>query len=322
VAARTLRGVNRPRATPLVLAVGIAAVSTAATMIRFAGDPPNFVPALAIAAWRVGLAAVLLVPVTIATRGFGRSGLRTWGRTEWSLAVLSGVFLAVHFATWITSLSLTSVASSVTLVTTTPIWVAIGAAILLKERPTRVAVAGVLLATGGAIVLALLDAGSPGPRGGEPGAALLGDVLALVGALGASAYFLIGRRLRATVPVGLYAQVVYGVAGLCLVAVALSSGASLGGYPATAYVWLVLLALGPQLVGHTSLNWGLRYVSPSAVAALTLAEPIGSMTLAFLLLREPITLPKAIGAAVILAGIYLVARDERRTDGRAVVPVG
>lgn len=309
---------NRPRATPLVLAVGLTAVSTAATMIRFAGDPPNFVPPLAIAAWRVGLAAVLLVPVTLATGGLGARGLREWRRSEWGLALLSGLFLGVHFATWITSLSLTSVASSVTLVTTTPIWVAIGAAVLLHERPTRVAVGGILLATVGAIVLALLDAGAAGARGGEPGAALLGDALALIGALGASGYFLVGRRLRATLPVQLYAQVVYGVAGACLLGIALLSGGPLVGYPATAYVWLVLLAIGPQLVGHTSLNWGLRYVRPAALAVFTLAEPLGSMALAFLLLREPITLPKAIGAAVILGGIYVVAREEGRRGARLI----
>jgi drug/metabolite transporter (DMT)-like permease len=306
--------------TPLVLAIGVIAVSTAATMIRLAGDAPNSVPPMAIAVWRVGLAALLLTPVTVATGGLGARGLRAWGRTEWGLALLSGVFLAVHFATWITSLSLTSVASSVTLVTTTPIWVAIGAALLLNERPSRLAVLGVLLATGGAIALALLDAGAPGPRGGQAGAAILGDALALVGALGASGYLLIGRRLRATVPVRLYAQVVYGVAGVSLVVVALLGGTPLGGYPVTAYVWLVLLALGPQLVGHTSLNWGLRYVSPAAVAALTLAEPIGSMALAFALLREPITVPKALGAAIILAGIYIVARAEGRRAARVVVP--
>jgi drug/metabolite transporter (DMT)-like permease len=312
--------VTRPWVTPLVLAIGVIAVSTAATMIRLAGDAPNSVPPMAIAVWRVGLAALLLTPVTVATGGLGARGLRAWGRTEWGLALLSGVFLAVHFATWITSLSLTSVASSVTLVTTTPIWVAIGAALLLNERPSRLAVLGVLLATGGAIALALLDAGAPGPRGGQAGAAILGDALALVGALGASGYLLIGRRLRATVPVRLYAQVVYGVAGVSLVVVALLGGTPLGGYPVTAYVWLVLLALGPQLVGHTSLNWGLRYVSPAAVAALTLAEPIGSMALAFALLREPITVPKALGAAIILAGIYIVARAEGRRAARVVVP--
>jgi drug/metabolite transporter (DMT)-like permease len=317
--ARASRAVTRPWLIPLVLAVGLAAVSTAATMIRLAGDPPNSVPPLAIAAWRVGLAAVLLTPVTIATRGLGRQGLRAWGRSQWGLALASGLLLGVHFATWITSLSLTSVASSVTLVTTTPIWVAIGAAVLLKERPSRVAALGVLLATGGAIALALLDAGASRPRGGQPGAAILGDALALVGALGASGYFLIGRRLRATVPVRLYAQVVYAVAGISLVVVALAGGNPLVGFPSTAYLWLVLLALGPQLVGHTSLNWGLRYVSPSALAALTLAEPIGSMALAFALLREPITPAKALGAGVILAGIYIVAREEGRR-ARAVLP--
>jgi drug/metabolite transporter (DMT)-like permease len=308
--------VSQRWAVPVVLAIGLAAVSTAATMIRLAGDPPNSVAPLAIATWRVGLAALILVPVTLATGGLGRDGLRAWRRSEWTLGLLSGLLLGVHFATWITSLSLTSVASSVTLVTTTPIWVAIGGAIFLRERPSRLGWAGILVATAGAVTLALLDARSSGPRGTSAGDAVLGDALALVGALAASGYFLIGRRLRTAVPLRLYIQVVYGVAAVCLVAMAVGSGVRLSGYPATAYVWLILLALGPQLVGHTSLNWGLRYVSPAAVAALTLAEPIGSMALALLLLHEPITVPKAFGAAVILAGIYVVAREEgRRSAG-------
>ena len=296
----------------LVLVAGVLAVSTAATMIRLAGDPPNGVPSLAIAAWRVGLAALLLVPVTLLTGGLGATGVRSWGRREALLAGGSGVLLGLHFATWITSLSLTSVASSVVLVTTTPIWVAIGAALFLRERPSRPAVGGILLAAAGAVFLTLLDV-RPG-AGGRTSAAevLAGNVLALCGALSASGYLLIGRRLRATVPAGLYAQVVYGVGAVCLVFAALASGARLTGHPASAYVWLVLLALGPQLVGHTSLNWALRYVTPSTVAAVTLAEPIGAMLLAFALLGESLTLPKAAGAAVILAGVYLVARDEGR----------
>jgi drug/metabolite transporter (DMT)-like permease len=295
-----------------VLVVGLTAVSTAATMIRFAGDPPNSVPALAIATWRVGLAALLLVPITLATRGPTRGGFAAWGRTEWGLAAVSGLLLGLHFATWITSLSLTSVASSVTLVTTTPIWVAIGAAVLLRERPARLAWVGIGVAMAGAIALAVVDAGGAARPESDPSTALLGDALALVGALGASGYFLIGRRLRSAVPLRLYIQVVYGVAAVSLLAISLAGGVPLASFPISAYPWLVLLAVGPQLVGHTSLNWGLRHISPSAVAALTLAEPIGSMALALLLLREPITVPKAVGAAVILAGIYLVARAEAR----------
>lgn len=309
-----------PRRVPLVLLLGVATVSTAATMIRFAGDPPNNVPAMAIAAWRVALAALLLLPVTVLAAARQPGGLRSaggldplrsGGRRGALLAALSGALLALHFAAWITSLSLTSVASSVTLVTTTPIWVAIGGALFLGERPSRLQLAGILVATAGAAGLALLDAAPEGRARYTPGEALVGDLLALVGALGASGYFLIGRRLRATIPVAVYAQVVYGIAGACLVAAALVLGTPLVGHPPGAYLWLVLLALGPQLVGHTSLNWVLRYLTPAAVAAVVLAEPIGSMVLAYAFLGESLTLAKALGAAVILAGIYIVAREER-----------
>ncbi len=307
---------------PLVLLVGVATVSTAATMIRFAGDPPNNVPSMAIAAWRVGLAALLLLPVTLAAAVRGRAQLPRLDRPRSLLAILSGVLLALHFAAWITSLSLTSVASSVALVTTTPIWVAIGGALLLHERPSRPQLVGILVATAGAGALSLIDAGAEGGGRHPGGEALVGDLLAVVGALGASGYFLIGRRLRASIPVATYAQVVYAVGGVSLVAAALVVPAPLLGHPPAAYLWLVLLALGPQLVGHTSLNWVLRYLTPSAVAAVVLAEPIGSMVLAYAFLRESITPAKAVGAAAILAGIYVVAREEGRAGSRDQAGLG
>lgn len=300
-----------PAAIPLILLLGVATVSTAPTMIRLAGDPPNALPPLAIAAGRLGLAALLLLPISAATGALGPRGLRSWTRGDLRLAVLSGLLLALHFVAWISSLALTSVASSVTLVTTTPIWVAIGGALFLGERPGRVALSGIAVATAGAVGLALTDAGGGG-RDGSVGEGVLGDALAVVGAIAGSGYFLVGRALRARRPLTEYVQLAYGVAGIALVGLAGLTGAPLSGYPPAAYLLLLLLAVGPQLVGHSSFNWALRFLAPSTVAAVILAEPIGSMVLASQVLGEALTPLKALAAAVILSGIYLVAREEGR----------
>ena len=301
-----------PRRTPLVLLVGIAAVSSASILIRWAGDPPNGVAPLAIAAWRVGLAGLLLVPLTAARGGFGSGGIGGWARREATLALVSGLLLAVHFAAWIGSLSLTTVASSVVLVTASPIWVSVGGVLLLGERLTRLAAGGIAVTVAGTVLLALSDApaAAAGPR--DP---LLGDALAILGSIAVSGYMLIGRRLRRALPVGLYAQVVYGVAGVALVLAALTAGSPLTGFPTVALVPLVVLALGPQLLGHTSFNWALRYLSAPFVAVVVLAEPIVATLLAWLILGEALTSERLVAAAVILGGIYVVAREEGRTAG-------
>ena len=304
---------TRPRRTPLVLAIGIAAVSSASILIRWAGDAPNEVAPLAIAAWRVGLAGLLLVPVTAWRGGFGPAGIGGWERREAALALVSGLLLAIHFAAWIASLSLTTVASSVVLVTASPIWVSLGGLLLLGERLTRLAAGGVAVTVAGTALLALSDA--PAVAGAGPRDPLLGDALAILGSITVSGYMLIGRRLRRVVPVAHYVQVVYGVAGVVLVLAAIVAGDPLAGFPSAAFVPLVLLALGPQLLGHTSFNWALRYLSAPFVAVVVLAEPIVATLLAWLILGEALTSERLVAAAVILGGIYVVAREEGRTAG-------
>lgn len=307
-----------PRRTPLVLFLGIAAVSSASILIRWAGDPPNGVAPLAIAAWRVGLAGLLLAPLTASRGGFGPGGIGGWDRRQVGLALLSGLLLAVHFAAWIGSLSLTTVASSVVLVTASPIWVSIGGVLLLGERLTRLATGGIAVTVAGTALLALSDA--PAAAGAGPRDPLLGDALAIVGSIAVSGYMLIGRRLRRQLPVGLYVQAVYGVAGGALVLGALAAGSPLAGFPAAALVPLVLLALGPQLLGHTSFNWALRYLSAPFVAVVVLAEPIVATLLAWLILGEALTPGRLLAAGVILGGIYLVAREEGRAAAPAPAP--
>lgn len=296
----------------LALPLGILAVSTAAIFIRFAqADAPSLV----IAAYRLSLAALFLLPIAVFRY---RHIIRSLSRRDLGLALLSGLFLAVHFAAWITSLEYTSVASSVVLVTTTPLWVALLSPFTVKEPLARGAAMGMALALCGGAIVGLSDTCTLTggrllcPELGElvRGEAFLGDGLALTGAVMAAAYLIIGRKLRVGLPVVPYITLVYGMAGIALTVTALAAGQSLVGYPAPVYGWFFLLAVVPQLVGHTIFNWALGFVSAALVSVSLLGEPVGSTILAYFLLGEAPSGAKIFGAILILSGIYLASRAE------------
>lgn len=306
---------NPPFLPPLLaIAFGILAVSTASIFIRYAH---SYAPSLVIAAYRLTLAALFLAPFAISRH---RSELGSLKWSQLGMGLLSGIFLAMHFATWITSLEYTTVASSVVLVTTTPLWVAILSPLTIKEPLARPVLLGMCLALVGGIVVGLSDsciwssAGLSCPSLPDfiRGKAFLGDMLALAGALMASFYLLIGRRLRARVSLLAYIFLVYGMAAAVLVGIMLAAGQKPVGYPPPAYLWFILLALIPQLIGHSTFNWALRYLSAAYVSITLLGEPIGSTILAYFLLQETPTALKIFGAILILAGITLASLRENR----------
>jgi drug/metabolite transporter (DMT)-like permease len=215
--------------------------------------------------------------------------------------LVSGVLLAVHFALWIESLKRTSVASSVVLVAMNPIFAAALSPLILRERVSwRIALA-VVLGIVGAIVVA-------GPQLGSS-AVTSGNLLALGGAACAAGYLMAGRRVRPRLSLLSYIYIVYGVAAVLLLALMSVGGQSFAGHKWQAYLFIGLLGLGPQLIGHTSFNWALRYVPAPTVAMAVLGEPVGTTLLAWLLLRQPPTLLEAVGGVIICGGIYLAASD-------------
>jgi drug/metabolite transporter (DMT)-like permease len=274
--------------------IGIAAVSTGSIFVRLAQADAS---SLAIAAFRLSLATLFLLPLAWLRY---RRELRGLAARQWALLAASGFFLAVHFASWITSLEYTSVASSVALVSTSPLWVALFAWVAWREPLKAPLVAGLGLAMAGSIVISLAEAQSA-----ISSSPFLGNTLALVGALAVSGYWLIGRRLRSGLDLIPYITVVYGSAGLLLVVAALLFRQPLSGFPSATYLWFLLLALLPQLLGHSSFNWALRHLPAAYVALATLGEPIGATILALLLLAEVPSPLKVAAAAMILAGIYL-----------------
>jgi len=280
----------------LVLALGVVSVSFAAIFIRLADAP-----VLVIAAYRLMLASLLINPIAYAR---SRHELLHLIKAGLALPLLSGVLLALHFVLWIASLSYTTVASSVVLVTANPVFIALVSHFLFREKLSRQVIVGIGVCLAGAALIGYGD----WTLGLKP---LFGDLLALLGAIAIAGYYLIGRRLRQTTGVLSYASIVYSSAALVLLLSALALRYPLLGYSSTTYVMLVLLALIPQTVGHLSLNWSLRFVSATLVAIAVIGEPVGATILALAILHEVPTLTQVLGGILILSGIFVAFHKSR-----------
>ncbi|MFN2146087.1 MAG: DMT family transporter [Anaerolineales bacterium] len=296
------------------------AVSTASIFIRFAQEE---VASIVVAAYRLSIAAIVLAVIVLVKY---RSDLKKLTRREIWLTFMAGLFLAIHFAAWITSLQYTTVVSSVVLVTTTPLWVAIAAPLTIKEPITRMIAIGLLIAMVGTFVVGLSDACAFAevvmcPPIGEfvQGTAFLGDLLALIGAWVAAGYVIIGRSVRERMEVVPYIFLVYGFAAIILIGMAVFSGQPLTGFSRDSYLWLALLGLVPQLIGHSIYNWSLGYLPAAFVAVTLLGEPIGTSILAFLVLDETPGWVKLVGGALILGGITIASLKPARDGGKSKI---
>jgi drug/metabolite transporter (DMT)-like permease len=281
----------------LVLAVGVLAVSFSAIFIRLA-QTEEAVPSLAIAAWRTTIATMVLLPIALLRR---RQELRGMKMADWLLAALAGLMLGIHFGTWITSLAYTSIASSAVLVSTSPLWVGLAAPFVLHEPLTRWLKIGLWLALAGSVVIALGD----GLQLADGSRAMTGNGLALLGAAAMAVYYLIGRRLRQGLSLLSYTTVVYGIAALTLVGYSLMSQVPLMGYSPTAYGLFVLMAVFPQLIGHSSFNWALAYLPATFVAVTIISEPVGATLLGLLILGEVPAGVTIVGSLVVLLGVMV-----------------
>lgn len=288
----------------IILFSGVLVVSSSSILVRLA--QMEGMPSLTIAAGRMLLASLLLTPV--AWRYARHELLHLPRRTFWP-GVLAGLFLALHFATWISSLDYTSVASSVALVSTDPLWVGLVSVLFLHERLRWGIIGGIVLTIAGSALIAFSDSSA---GAGTYAAPLFGDMLALIGSITASGYVVIGSTLRKDLSLLAYIWLVYTSSAVVLVLIQLLAGQSLTGYTSLAYLYVLLLAVGPQLLGHSSFNWALRYLSPTFVAISILGEPIGASLLAWLLFGEtfaPLQLP---GFVLLLVGIYVATIDSVR----------
>jgi drug/metabolite transporter (DMT)-like permease len=287
----------------VLVAIGVIAISSSAVLVRVADAP-----AFAVAFYRCALAALVLVPIGLVRH---RDEYRELAPSMWRLAVLAGLFLGGHFATWIPSITLTTVAASVVLVQTQPIWVAMLGP-LFGQKMARRALVGVAIALVGTVVIS----GGDLEAGGD---ALLGDLLALTGAVLVAAYTMLGRRIRRTVSVVTYTGIAYSVAACVLAAVMLVSGTPFLGYPPETWFVFATITVGPQFLGHTMFNYLLGELSAAVVAVVLMLEPIGASLLAFIFLSEVPPGSTLAGGALILVGVFVAIRAETRD---AAAPVG
>ena len=301
---------HRPSIDPvasLALTVAVLAVATSGPLIAFAAAAP----ALAIAFWRNALAVGVLGTFSLVAR---RRELAAMRRREGLFCVLAGVALAGHFATWMPSVRLTTVAASTALVATQPVWQGL-IAVAQGRRLRLVTWVGIGVAVLGAVL-------ATGADFGVSARAVAGDLLALAGAVMGAAYTALGERARVTLSTTTYASICYGVCAVILLGVCLVAGFDLGGYPATTWLAILGLVAGAQLLGHTLFNYALRRVAATTISVLILLEVPGAALIAWVWLGQAPRIATLPGLALLLAGVAIVvlggARAGRRERARAL----
>ncbi|MEF3255422.1 MAG: DMT family transporter [Deferribacterales bacterium] len=282
-----------------IFTIGIISLASASILVKFCTD----VPSLMIATYRLVISALILI-IFFKIKG---GTFKTIRRKDILLSILSGFILSVHFATWFESLKLTSVASSVVLVTTNPLFVGIFSVIFLKEKLQKEIVIGIFLSIVGSAILAVGDSGLSGFAITDKNA-LIGDILALIGAICASCYLLIGSKVREHLDITTYVTLAYTSSAIFLLLLSLTKGIPFTGYKNSSYLSMLLLAIFPQLVGHTSINWALKHLKTSMVAIAILGEPIGATILAYFIFNETIDIYKFIGICLIFISIIIASK--------------
>ncbi len=293
-----------------ILALSLLGIAFAGPLVRLSSADP-----LAIAVWRLAL-SILIVGVFLVATGEWRD----WRKItpgELMLAAAGGVSLALHFWAWNASIHLTTIAASVTLVSLQPAVVAMISAVALREAPSRRQMLGIAIAIAGALIIAAPDfQGGIAPAGNRP---LLGNLLATSAAITAALYYTIGRRLRRTLGIWAYVGIVYSAAFLTLFAIALSRGVALAPQPPREMAIFVGLAIGPMLIGHTGMNWALKYLPAYVVNLTVLGEPVGATLLGALIpsIRQIPTVNTLVGGAIVLGGVLVAAAgaSRRSTSG-------
>ena len=294
----------------VVLTIGILSVSAAAIFIRLAMDSADNYTigfSLFLAAFRLIISALILLPTW---REIKRGKVKVSNQAYY-FAVAAGICLGFHFATWISSLAFTSVAASTTLVTTNPIWVALLARWWFKEKLSHKTAIGIGIALIGSVLIALGDSNTVSNHHNS----LLGAILALIGAIMASLYIIFGRQAQQKgLSLTRYIAIAYSTAALILLPLPLLLGASYQGYPIEVYVYGLLMAIFSQIVGHTSFNWALRWLSPTIVTLCILVEPVGSSSLAWIFLKEIPSIGVILGGLILLLGVAIAVINQKSKE--------
>jgi drug/metabolite transporter (DMT)-like permease len=285
----------------IVLAIGIIGVSLAAIWIRLASSAVTFENkvgfSLFLAASRLILAALIVLP-TAKNLKFTHNNLQSY-----YYAIAAGICLASHFATWITSLSFTSIAASTVLVTTNPIWVGFFSWWWYGEKFSQLKLLGIGVALVGGTIIALADINVVGSNYDNP---ILGNILALIGAVMSSLYIIFGLQAqRQGLNTSNYVAIAYSIAALFLLPLPFFYDTSYFGYPPAVYLYIFLMALISQVIGHTSFNWSVRWISPTLISLSLLFEPVVASVMGGIIFAEIPSLGLLLGGLIILLGITL-----------------
>lgn len=301
----------------VIFPIGILAISSSSILTRLGQSEA---PSLVIAFFRLIIATLLLMPIVLIKNRQEFSSINKKASFSFGFA---GLFLALHFASWITSLEYTTIASSVVLVTTTPIWVALFSPLFLKEKINMKVWVGIFFSVAGGIIVAssqscqfITGHGLICPEFGEilNARSFLGNFLALVGAWMAAGYLIVGRKMRNRFSISFYAFCVYGIAAILLFIALSSSHLKLSGYQNKTYFWMILLGIIPQLIGHSSFNWALGYLPAALVSVGIMGEPVGTIILASIIFNEIPRSGELAGGILILAGILVVSLANRQAS--------
>lgn len=282
----------------IAVVIGVIAVSSSAILVKLVGDAPAGI----IAFYRLFFAVVMMAPYILLKY---TNEIKKITKKSWILAILSGIFLAFHFIFWFESLHLTSVASSVTLVTMQPIFAFIGTYFFFGERFSIGASISLFITILGSIIISWGDFQISG-------LALIGDILALLGAVFVTGYFLLGQQLRRTHSLITYTFIVYGISALTLLLYNLILGNDLIHYSGFQWSMFLALALIPTFLGHTLFNWALKWLSTSTISMAVVFEPIGATILAYLILNETVTSHQWLGGTIVIFGLFLFIMSTTR----------
>lgn len=291
---------KQPKINPyFVIAIGVVSVSSSAIFVKLATAESAI-----IAFYRLMFSVLLMLPLFLMKY---RMELTKVKKIDWLLASTAGIFLAFHFILWFESLTYTSVASSTVLVTLQPIFAFAGAYFFYKERFSVKAILSGVVAVLGSLLISWGDFR-------VSGLALIGDMLAIIACGLITAYLLLGQTVRKRLSSITYTFIVYSASTITLFIYAWAAGNSFGPYPASDWIYFILLAIFPNLLGHSLFNWSLRWVSTTTISMAILLEPIGAALLAYWLLGETIQWTQAVGGAIILASLMIFLRDEQNNS--------
>ena len=297
---------EEPKINPYTaLVVGVISVSASAIFVKLCTSPSGV-----IAFYRLFFTVLFMLPMVLTKQHI--TELRQITKKDWFFSIVAGVLLAFHFILWFESLNYTSVASSTVLVTLQPIFAFIGTYLFFKEKLSGKAILSGLIAVAGSVIISWGDFRISG-------SALFGDFLSLIGCALVTAYLLFGQNVRKRLSLITYTFVVYLISALTLLIYTIAAGQSLFPDKSSDWVYFILLALFPNLLGHSLFNWSLKWLSTSTISMAILFEPVGATILAYFLLRENVVWSQLVGGAIVMAGISLFVLDERKLKLKTAV---